>query len=339
MVFRGSFEGRTVAVKRAQRHCVTTISREVDAIQASRGHPNVMPYYHHDFLYIAQEVCRATLADIFYHPDKFRDVADALALDPKPTLRQITEGLRHLHTLGLIHRDIKPENILVAPPVDENEDTGFRWLISVFGLCKTYEFNRKASHFDDSVPNMLIHTLGWRAPEVVRWIMEYDDPDVEGQSPGGSDGTSAGDSSALGASTGKVTKSADIFVLGCLYYYVLTQGIHPFGHVLEREAHILTNTPEFGGLDELGEEDEEAMTLIKRMLRPDPESRCASSILSYLFCRKLTANVFVLQAGRKRVPDAPVLLGRWSAAGISSARLGAIQNDAPRRDGSKSTLP
>lgn len=36
------------------------------------------------------------------------------------------------------------------------------------------------------------------------------------------------------------TTAADVFSLGCLYYYVWTWGHHPFGDSLRRQVNILT---------------------------------------------------------------------------------------------------
>ena len=115
-VSRGSFDGRTVAVKRPLLGFVTLISRDVSVLRAAGSHPNVVQYYHHetdyDFLYIALDLCPATLADVFARPDEFRDVVDTLALETRDTLRQITAGLHHLHTLDIIHRDVKPKILI-----------------------------------------------------------------------------------------------------------------------------------------------------------------------------------------------------------------------------------
>ncbi|KAI1781690.1 kinase-like domain-containing protein [Ganoderma leucocontextum] len=191
-VFRGSFEGRAVAVKRSLHTFVALFSHEVNIVQASSSHPNVMQYYHHElkpnFLYIAFERCLASL---------------------------ITAGLHHLHTLNIIHRDVKPHNVLIS---HAGENAGFRMLISDYAMCKKFD------------ASMAAHTLGWRTPEVIRGKLKFDDADVESQSPTGRIGM--GDSRA-GTPTGKptrLTKAVDIFPLGCLYYYVLPQGLlHPFG--------------------------------------------------------------------------------------------------------------
>jgi serine/threonine-protein kinase/endoribonuclease IRE1 len=118
VVFQGSLQGRSVAVKRLLRDFVTLADREVSILQESDDHPNVIRYYyqeaHENFLYIALELCPASLADIIENPnqDQWRDIA--INFDPKKALKQITSGMRHLHGLKLVHRDIKPQNILIS---------------------------------------------------------------------------------------------------------------------------------------------------------------------------------------------------------------------------------
>jgi serine/threonine-protein kinase/endoribonuclease IRE1 len=36
------------------------------------------------------------------------------------------------------------------------------------------------------------------------------------------------------------TCAVDVFSLGCVYYFVLTNGSHPFGESFRRQANILT---------------------------------------------------------------------------------------------------
>ena len=94
VVFKGSLQGRAVAVKRMLADFVTLASSEVNVLQESDDHPNVIRYYyqeaHANFLYIALELCPASLADIIERPDQFRDIV--VAFEPKRALRQITAG-------------------------------------------------------------------------------------------------------------------------------------------------------------------------------------------------------------------------------------------------------
>ena len=271
VVFKGSLQGRAVAVKRLLQDFVTLAAREVTVLQESDDHPNVIRYYYQEaqanFLYIALELCPATLADVIERPDQFRDIA--VAFEPKRALRQITSGMRHLHALKIIHRDIKPQNILIShAKKGVGESAGHRMLISDFGLCKKLEVDQTSF-----LPTAVAGTVGWRAPEILRGDVRIDDSGgEESQSSRGSVGT-VSDSSNPTMKT-RLTKSVDIFALGCLFYYVLTNGGHPYGERYEREANIIKNVKSLEGLERFGEEGSEAEDLICKMLSPEPYERC-----------------------------------------------------------------
>ena len=275
VVFKGSLQGRAVAVKRMLADFVTLASREVNVLQESDDHPNVIRYYyqeaHANFLYIALELCPASLADIIERPDQFRDIV--VAFEPKRALRQITAGLRHLHALKIIHRDIKPQNILISDAKrGAGENAGHRMLISDFGLCKKLEYDQ-TSFLPTAHGSVAAGTVGWRAPEILRGEVKLDDGSDDSQSSRSSIGSTG---SSAGTPTGKptrLTKSVDIFALGCLYYYVLTNGFHPFGDRFEREFNILKNAKSLDGLTRFGEEGTEAVDLIDRMLSPEAHDR------------------------------------------------------------------
>ena len=275
VVFKGSLQGRAIAVKRMLADFVTLASREVNVLQESDDHPNVIRYYyqeaHANFLYIALELCPASLADIIERPDQFRDIV--VAFEPKRALRQITAGLRHLHALKIIHRDIKPQNILISDAKrGAGENAGHRMLISDFGLCKKLEYDQ-TSFLPTAHGSVAAGTVGWRAPEILRGEVKLDDGSDDSQSSRSSIGSTG---SSAGTPTGKptrLTKSVDIFALGCLYYYVLTNGFHPFGDRFEREFNILKNAKSLDGLTRFGEEGTEAVDLIDRMLSPEAHDR------------------------------------------------------------------
>ncbi|KIY67044.1 hypothetical protein CYLTODRAFT_490952 [Cylindrobasidium torrendii FP15055 ss-10] len=275
VVFQGSLQGRAVAVKRLLQDFVTLAAREVSILQDSDDHPNVIRYYyqeaHSNFLYIALELCPCSLADIIETPDREAVRPLAIAFEPKKALGQLTGGLRHLHALKLVHRDIKPQNILVS-------STG-KMLISDFGLCKRLDVDQ-TSFLPTANGAMGAGTVGWRAPEILRGEVKLDEINDEGSigSSRGSGGTVTGGSTGSvgsgGPVTGKptrLTKSVDIFALGCLFYYVLSNGGHPFGDRYEREMNILKNEKNLEALERFGEEGSEAGHLIEAML--DPEAR------------------------------------------------------------------
>ncbi|KAJ3847949.1 hypothetical protein EV368DRAFT_76463 [Lentinula lateritia] len=304
-VFRGSLQGRSVAVKRLLRDFVTLASREVSILQESDDHPNVIRYYyqeaHANFLYIALELCPGSLADVYEgieSKEEWREIRESIIADPKKALKQITSGLRHLHALKLVHRDIKPQNILVAAGPGRNLSTpsstslsrgqnkstrgsSYRMLISDFGLCKKLDFDQ-TSFLPTAQGAMGAGTFGWRAPEILRGEVKLDNSEDTNSSKG-SAGTVNGNPPSVNSNSSttssinkptRLTKSVDIFALGCLFYYMLTAGGHPFGDRFEREINIIKGVKDITTLGErYGEEGVDAADLIEKMLNPDSSLR------------------------------------------------------------------
>ena len=265
-----------MAVKRLLQDFVTLAHREVGLLKDADDHPNVIRYYYQEahaaFLYIALELCPASLADVIERPDQFRDIA--VSFNPKRAVRQITSGLRHLHALKIVHRDIKPPNILISG-AKKGESGGHRMLISDFGLCRKLEVDQ-TSFLPTTGGAMGVGTFGWRAPEILRGEVKLDETiaDDNSQSSHDSVGTATGSNhSGTGKPTTRLTKSVDIFALGCLYYYCLTNGGHPFGDRFEREVNIIRDQKSLQGLEGFGEEGLEAVNLISSMLAPEAADR------------------------------------------------------------------
>ena len=69
---------------------------------------------------------------------------------------------------------------------------------------------------------------------------------------------------------------SDIFALGCLFYYTLTNGGHPYGDRFEREVNIIKDNKQLSLLSEFCSTEEtttEAQDLISSMLDPQPSQR------------------------------------------------------------------
>uniref|UniRef100_A0A8C7JAQ7 non-specific serine/threonine protein kinase n=1 Tax=Oncorhynchus kisutch TaxID=8019 RepID=A0A8C7JAQ7_ONCKI len=244
----GRFDGRRVAVKRILPECFDVAEREVQLLRESDEHPNVIRYYCTErdklFTYIAIELCAATLQQYVEDPS-----CHAGSQPCHVYLQQTMCGLSHLHSLK--HRDLKPRNILLSQPGPLGR---VRALISDFGLCKKIPEGRTSFSLRSGIPG----TEGWIAPEVLL--------DTPGNNPTRCD------------------QAVDVFSAGCVFYYVVSRGQHPFGDTLRRQANILTGEYFLTHFLEDVHDDVIARDLIERMINSDPESRpSTSSILKHPF--------------------------------------------------------
>ncbi|CAE7909293.1 IRE1A, partial [Symbiodinium sp. KB8] len=123
----------------------------------------------------------------------------AVKAHPIEVCRQVVAGVAHLHTHGVAHRDIKPNNILLKRGVAKLCD---------FGLARSAAAER-SRHTATTAGG----TPGWQPREVVAARMK-------GR-----------------AVTGGVR--ADLFGVGCVLFFILSGGAHPFGEAVLREGHIL----------------------------------------------------------------------------------------------------
>ncbi|KAK0261874.1 bifunctional endoribonuclease/protein kinase ire1 [Friedmanniomyces endolithicus] len=289
LVFEGSFEGRDVAVKRMLSQHYELALQEVSFLQQSDDHPNVVRYFCQQkddhFLYIAVELCQASLYDVWdadraKTEDRQRQLQSlklAIQQDTPRALQQLAAGLYHLHNLRIIHRDIKPQNILVAYP-KRGQSAGPRLVISDFGLGKNLPEN--GSTINDATVNA--GTTGWKAPELISQPKDSDSRHSQSNShPNGSD-------SATGPNgTSGIKRAADIFSLGCLFFWVLTNGEHPYeddtGWTGLRELNIKRNKKNMAVL-ERWQDAYEPTQLIEWMLEPQPENRpTALQVLTHPF--------------------------------------------------------
>ncbi len=112
-------------------------------------------------------------------------------------LLQMANGLCHIHSQiandlqPLIHRDVKPENILISC----DNPAVIKW--ADFGMTRAVDTGSRSFTW-----SQLKGTESWFAPELVQG-------DVEAKVRG--------------------SQSCDVFALGCVFFFFLKQGLHPFG--------------------------------------------------------------------------------------------------------------
>lgn len=162
--------------------------------------------------------------------------------------------------------------------MSRGKDGSLRMLVSDFGLARRLDQNQ--SSFAPTANN-LAGSLGWRAPECIRGQVRlnegFDNASVSSTSSTSSLNDLHGESEdkdPRNKSLARLTKAVDLFALGCLYFWILMGGEHPFGEVYDRESNIVKgDVVNIGQLDILGEEGCEAKHLIGRLLSVDPADR------------------------------------------------------------------
>jgi serine/threonine-protein kinase/endoribonuclease IRE1 len=146
-------------------------------------------------------------------------------------------------------------------------------LLSDFGLAKRLDHGQSSYA---QTANHAVGSIGWRAPECLRGEVSLDDL-FEDSSYSSLGEHLNGHPLREGSSTGRrtrLTKAVDLFSLGCLYFYVMTGGCHPFGDRYEREINIVRgNITGLDKLDSYGEDGYEAKCLIGKLLSPVSSER------------------------------------------------------------------
>jgi serine/threonine-protein kinase/endoribonuclease IRE1 len=128
-------------------------------------------------------------------------------------LYPIANGLHYIHSQNLVHRDVKPDNILISMT------TPVRMKLSDFGFVK-----KTSPRGTFSQQSGLKGTLNWMAPEMLELLNDVSRDTSSKEIPHG-------------------TIQCDIFAAGCVFFYFLTRGIHPFGNYFTIPGNILNNNP------------------------------------------------------------------------------------------------
>ena len=262
IVYRGRFDGRDVAVKRVMAGINVDREAELHIKCDDASHPNVCRYLYKENdpmgdTYLVLELCLGTLTD--YVEGK---LAIAVERQAKDLLNDATKGIHHLHKLGIVHRDIKPSNILISR--SQNDPTTARALIGDFGFSK--ELNKGQQSF--SISEGWRGTLRWMAPEV-----------LTGREGG----------------TLRATMAVDVYALGCVFYYTLTNG-EPLFHG-EDDVEVMSNIKD--GFSDLS-------GLVHGFLYTNYAEEVSEEVRTYIladYSHEVNAVPFVHSSSHRRVTD------------------------------------
>jgi serine/threonine protein kinase len=154
------------------------------------------------------ELCEGTLKDYCtgnYDGQKIEEVDGQL---------QMARGLDYIHSKNLVHRDIKPENVLFIQSTDPDSLVIFK--ISDFGLSRT------TSERGTYPISIVAGTQNYMAPELLKLFESRE----KNEGP-------AAETLLRGS------RAADVFGMGCVFFFYLTNGDHPFGKDFYIKYNIL----------------------------------------------------------------------------------------------------
>ncbi|XP_066144224.1 phosphorylase b kinase gamma catalytic chain, skeletal muscle/heart isoform isoform X2 [Euwallacea fornicatus] len=138
---------------------VEATRQEISILRLVAGHPYIIElqdvFESTTFIFLVFELCK--------HGELFDYLTSVVTLSEKKTryiMRQVFEGVQHIHSRGVVHRDLKPENILL--------DDNLNVKITDFGFARVIQ---KGEMLHD-----LCGTPGYLAPETLKTNMFDDAP-------------------------------------------------------------------------------------------------------------------------------------------------------------------
>jgi len=232
VVFEGSLDGRPVAVKRLLSHFHGLAKKELAALIRADAHHGVLRCFaleeDDNFVYVALERCACTLAHLL-EPSigAEQQPGQPMAALVVPSVQPFTPDGRPSPALWCIMRDLAAglaalhsQGVIHRDMKPQNVllTPQGRAKLSDFGVSRSLEPG-EASVFDATGGG---GTSGWRAPEAL-----------------------AG---------GRQGRGVDVWALGCLLFYCLTGGAHPFGERHARDGAVSAGAPaelaRLGGMPE-----------------------------------------------------------------------------------------
>ncbi|XP_052202679.1 serine/threonine-protein kinase/endoribonuclease IRE1b-like isoform X2 [Diospyros lotus] len=265
IVLEGVYDGRSVAVKRLVRSHHDVALKEIQNLIASDCHPNIVRWYgveyDENFVYLSLERCTCSLYDLIFSymstshnqvTDKDQDPSF-----PNECLGQLPSAIQKDKDFELWKANGFPSAQLLKLMRD-----------IVSGLAHLHELG--IIHRDLKPQNVLIiKDRSMRAKLSDMGISKRLPGDMSFLTQNSTGCGSSGWQAPEQLRHGRQTRAVDLFSLGCVLFFCLTGGQHPFGDSFERDANIVNNRKDLFLLENIPE----AMDLISRLLDPNPDLR------------------------------------------------------------------
>ncbi|XP_046457674.1 uncharacterized protein LOC124204625 [Daphnia pulex] len=246
-VFRGFFNEKQVAIKRVPTDKIEFQEKE-EKILCRFDHPNVIKLLqvtqNVDFRFYVFDLAAGTVDDFCDRIYRGKMPSDDEAL------KQMARGLLYIHGKQFAHLNIKPSSVFISTsePV--------RLMIAKFGSCEATTDTGTFSIGHDNKGG----AADWMAPEILEYFDHFDaDSDDDGKKP-----------------VNVFSIASDTWSLGCLFFYFLTRGIHPYGEeddTIRWNIVVEQNPVELETMQASNHEESKVYELIGDMIDTEPEKR------------------------------------------------------------------
>ena len=250
VVFEGRLEGRRIAVKRMLKEFYSLAEKESEILlQGGDSHPNVVSYFLHEednqFVYLALSYCAMTFAELFQTSEDAKHSAvagndnnagDGAALEHDEI--KLARGLALDNSSRVIAELALGFAFLHSLGIVHRDAKPQNMLITTDGHVQISDMGvaRRMDTLNHSFSTQSAGTVGYQAPEVLRGERQ--------------------------------SSKIDVWGFGCLMYFVLSRGHHPFGPRLNREANILA-----GKVNVYKIHDPLAVHLVRACIESSPAAR------------------------------------------------------------------